>query len=1135
MKKKWKQHLAAWLATIMIAELAPSPVSMQVLSFAGTNENVSTPSVATSSEVSDWEETDDDIDYISAQEASPSEVIPTVMALDNSANEQPVASGTFNGNTYIIYDISMNWTEAEEFCESKGGHLVTITSSEEQAFIEDLMDENTAKKQYWIGARYLDGGYKWVTGEDFSYSNWDYRQPDRSVNNGLQEEYVQIFNEPNSAYADEGGKRFKWNDIFEDNIFPNELDFFNTCYIGLICEIEENINDYKLKKGKVTGITQNSIIIDGVEYSCQNPKDESYIGTHIIFRSTGNEITYFEILYQKSGTLDNWSNESKRIRLHMGSVTSGLEYYTLSPISYEFEEVLEKAVDKKITVWYSYDEKYAYFINVWKEGPYYIPAEESEQKKILREYFKDWNDAYVNFTEAMKETIGEYSESENSEREAIISAEAKRMQENDRKSGSDYLSFPGNFPATWKNDAYYALATILYDHVCSDPNFDDVKPSGIFAGSTLIRNVLKSMQGVSETYSFGNREINVSIAQMGSRNMGQMTCYNKQSPNVKYNVIICSTQTECAESIKSYYNSLVELEKDSLFNVYSAVYTDILGKPISSYTEDFIKKQVEKYSAKLMNTGIGNLAKNLNTCYNYYKHVSEILSFDPDNPDEVLNKLKDIKFEDTTIESKIVKKAMSKLDKAATTFNDAYTDYLAGDLKEGFFEGILKKIGIACPVNVTIFNADGEIIGYSGEDDLWYSDNIYIKELGDGKEIYQFTDEKITISTECLDYGLVSFCIEEYDETGYPTGRINFYDIPVESSDVISFTTASELLNNDEIIYITNGEKIINADEYISVDQDARVFIEVNEDNTNGTILGNGYYAKGDVVLLIAIPNDGYHFSGWYSKDTLVNTSPSFEFMAQNNLDLSAKFVKEDGESISYELSLVTSNGGTIEGSGFYEAGEIATIRAIADEGYAFKGWYEDGSFVSSDSEYQLLVERNVVLTAVFEKVNSGSGSGNSGGSSSSGSSGGSGGSGGGSSTSSSRSNISIPSYVVSGTWAVTEDGNWTFTDSEGIVYRSMWAAVYNPYANTSIDQSNYDWFYFDANGHMVTGWLEDNGHRYYLNPVSDGTKGRMLTGWQMIDGKWYYLNEISDGTRGALVTDTWVGEFYVNKDGVWE
>mgnify|MGYP003163426999 CR=1 FL=1 len=66
-----------------------------------------------------------------------------------------------------------------------------------------------------------------------------------------------------------------------------------------------------------------------------------------------------------------------------------------------------------------------------------------------------------------------------------------------------------------------------------------------------------------------------------------------------------------------------------------------------------------------------------------------------------------------------------------------------------------------------------------------------------------------------------------------------------------------------------------------------------------------------------------------------------------------------------------------------------------------------------------------------------------------------------------------------------------------------------------------------------------------FLNPISDGTKGRMLTDWQFINGKWYYFNEnetgdipfgaASDGTKGASMTNVWIGEYYVNTEGVWE
>ena len=127
-----------------------------------------------------------------------------------------------------------------------------------------------------------------------------------------------------------------------------------------------------------------------------------------------------------------------------------------------------------------------------------------------------------------------------------------------------------------------------------------------------------------------------------------------------------------------------------------------------------------------------------------------------------------------------------------------------------------------------------------------------------------------------------------------------------------------------------------------------------------------------------------------------------------------------------------------------------------------------------------------------------------------------------------------LPGYVVDGTWTLT-DGKWTFADSNGEAYKNKWAAVVNPYAKKEAGHSEFDWFFFDENGFMMTGWVLDAGRWYYLNPVSDGTQGRMLTGWQLIDGKWYYLNTVSDGTKGAMITDAWIDNYYVDANGVWD
>ena len=134
----------------------------------------------------------------------------------------------------------------------------------------------------------------------------------------------------------------------------------------------------------------------------------------------------------------------------------------------------------------------------------------------------------------------------------------------------------------------------------------------------------------------------------------------------------------------------------------------------------------------------------------------------------------------------------------------------------------------------------------------------------------------------------------------------------------------------------------------------------------------------------------------------------------------------------------------------------------------------------------------------------------------------------------STSTSVNLPSYVVKGNWG-TKNGKWTFTDSKGVAYKEKWAAVYNPYANTAAGQQAFDWFYFDKNGEMVTGWILDGGRYYYCSPKSDGTQGRMVTDWNQIDGAWYYFNPKSDGTRGAMMVNTWIGNDYVGANGKFE
>lgn len=125
---------------------------------------------------------------------------------------------------------------------------------------------------------------------------------------------------------------------------------------------------------------------------------------------------------------------------------------------------------------------------------------------------------------------------------------------------------------------------------------------------------------------------------------------------------------------------------------------------------------------------------------------------------------------------------------------------------------------------------------------------------------------------------------------------------------------------------------------------------------------------------------------------------------------------------------------------------------------------------------------------------------------------------------------------VVSGEWKMDDLGRWSFC-ADGRTYQSEWAAVSRNLTDTSPGgQSGYDWFRFDSDGFMITGWYTDmDGNVYYLNQDPASVLGRMVTGWNQIDGVWYYFNMVSDGTQGRLLKNTETPDgFLVGEDGAW-
>lgn len=107
----------------------------------------------------------------------------------------------FQGNNFEIIDngSELSWHEARDDAIARGGYLATITNSQNNDIIVNLIGQESIE-HLWIGAtdENSEGEWKWVTGEAVQYSDWGLGEP----NGGVHENY---------AVFGWGGSK-EWND-----------------------------------------------------------------------------------------------------------------------------------------------------------------------------------------------------------------------------------------------------------------------------------------------------------------------------------------------------------------------------------------------------------------------------------------------------------------------------------------------------------------------------------------------------------------------------------------------------------------------------------------------------------------------------------------------------------------------------------------------------------------------------------------------------------------------------------------------------------------------------------------------------------------------------------------------------------
>jgi hypothetical protein len=125
-----------------------------------------------------------------------------------------------NGHWYeavLVGSTGITWAEAKTAAEAAGGHLVTIHSAAENAFVHGLVADNA----FWffngqqngggpwlggfqpVGSSEPGGGWRWLTTEQWDYTNWEAREPN---NHSGPEDFL-------AFWVASGVRKSTWNDV----------------------------------------------------------------------------------------------------------------------------------------------------------------------------------------------------------------------------------------------------------------------------------------------------------------------------------------------------------------------------------------------------------------------------------------------------------------------------------------------------------------------------------------------------------------------------------------------------------------------------------------------------------------------------------------------------------------------------------------------------------------------------------------------------------------------------------------------------------------------------------------------------------------------------------------------------------
>ena len=773
--------------------------------------------------------------------------------LDFLEQQESVESGKrvqYQGHYYAIYNLEdivpeeeNTWENARDYCIKKGGHLATITSKGENDFLFNYMrDEGVESAYFGFSDAESEGNWRWCTGERSSYTNWNENEPNQE---NPDEDYAMFY----YKYSDG-----TWNDGDFGRNTVNSGTWF-------ICEWDPENPD-------------NNVDFDRYVYQAKS-LDRTEFPAIANIRATMNQDTATDLFI--SGLKDSGFEVAMGIsdlcKLYSDSIDdiTALPDFAIKPKDlYEavILNALEDDLDASIDV---LDDQLEALLGFGKDVASLV---ESTLKANYRIDYMSGRDSFASLSKEAKQKAIETMEEEFRKKYPPISGAG------DLSTGLGIvLDSVDNIEDCWNRFSscvFARRASESVKEVVHQAYKESLKTNNFYLQSALA-DCVEIID--SSAAKFALLALSDTCMVAGKQSMKYLVkeIFWEDVKNSIYialpGVAIIQCGYKGGQLVSNFLFSTDNIsEKYAKMKIVNSV-TYVFEKASSSLKVDFLNQQ-SSHTAQTYLSSVDFLfrlwAQDCDEAYNFVDTLDRAMISN-------VAKLFGSTYYDDTKDAINMKKNTYATQRSMAEVAWIYLldeDYPNSGLSDQYQwiidqhnESLRKKIKVACPVNVYVYDSNGKLVAYAENDRVSSTGPVTIALNDEVKTIYFYDDAKYNIQYTGTGTGDMDITVSEFDATETTARTVNFFDVPLKKSTQYSMNVEAGVLQKTG--YTVNGKQGTISHDFDSLTEDSLssytatiksgAIMQDNGASTSATAFA------GEALEILAYVPDGYTFVKWQS------------------------------------------------------------------------------------------------------------------------------------------------------------------------------------------------------------------------------------------------------------------------------